>query len=187
MVFPPQTSVREINVQVEDMKQYRPNRTIPCGVKSWKQVHHGTVWNKWQPNPCQTNEKMCKSYERLIQRMNQNGIKIKKCILNNEASEEFLQMIWWQGIKYQKVPSQMHGWNMAEKAISTFKVHFKAILAGIDKSFPMHQWDRLLPQAEHTLNMILPTNIAPKISAYAYLYGQHHFNKCHLHQWVVLC
>ena len=28
----------------------------------------------------------------------------------------------------------MHKWNMTEKAISTFKDHFKAVLAGVDKN-----------------------------------------------------
>ena len=41
----------------------------------------------------------------------------------------------------------------------------------------MHLWDHLLPQAENTLNMIQPTNIAPMVSAYAYMYGQYDYNK----------
>ena len=63
----------------------------------------------------------------------------------------------------------MHWQNAAEKAISTFKDYFKAILARVDKTFLMHPWDRLLPQAEHTLNMLQLTNIVPKISAYSYM------------------
>ena len=55
--------------------------------------------------------------------------------------------------------------------------HFKAILVRVDKTFPMHLWDRLLQKTESTLNMLWQTNIAPKISAYAYMYGQHDFNK----------
>ena len=67
--------------------------------------------------------------------------------------------------------------NAAEKVISTCKDYFKAILVGMGKTFSMHIWDWLLPQAESTLNMLRPTNIAPKISAYAYIYWQHDFNK----------
>ena len=87
-------------------------------------------------------------------RIKQSRITIKKHILDNKASEEFLQTRRKQGIKYQKVPPHMHQPNAAEKAISTFKDHFKAILAGVDKNFPMHLWDRLLPQAEGTMNML---------------------------------
>ena len=71
----------------------------------------------------------------------------------------------------------MHCCNTEEKAISTFKDHFKAILQGVDKTFPVHLWDHHLPQSESTLNMLLQMNIAPTISAYAYMYGQHNYNK----------
>ena len=110
-------------------------------------------------------------------RIKQSGITVKKHILDNEALEEFLQTIRKQVIKYQNVSPHMHWQNKAEKAISTFKDHFKAILAGVDKNFPMHLWNRLLPQAESTLKMLQKTNIEHKILAYAYMYGQHNFNK----------
>ena len=70
--------------------------------------------------------------------------------------------------------------NVAEKAISMFKDHFQIILVGVDNTFTRHLWDQLLPQAESTLNMMQPTNIAPTISAHAYIYGQHDFNKMSL-------
>ena len=54
---------------------------------------------------------------------------------------------------------------MAEKTICMSKDQFKAILTGVDKTFPMHLWNRLLPQAEITLDMLQPTNILPKISS----------------------
>ena len=66
---------------------------------------------------------------------------------------------------------------MTKKAIGTFKDHFQAILAGVDNTFLMHLWDRLLPQAETTLNMLRPINLVPTISAYTYMYQQHNFNR----------
>ena len=65
---------------------------------------------------------------------------------------------------------------MAEKAIQTFKAHFISILCGADKDFPLHLWDRLLPQAEHTLNMLRQSKVTPTVSAFAYLWGQHDYN-----------
>ena len=67
--------------------------------------------------------------------------------------------------------------NAGEKGISTFKDHFKAILAGVEKTFPMHLWDCLLLQTESTLNMLCPMKITPTISVYAYMYGQHDYKK----------
>ena len=65
----------------------------------------------------------------------------------------------------------------SRKAIGTFKNYLKSILAGVDRTFPMHLWDQLLPQAESTLNIMWQTKIAPTMSAYAYIYGQQNYNK----------
>ena len=46
-----------------------------------------------------------------------------------------------------------------------------AILSGEDNVFPMHLWVQLLIQAEMMLNMLRPTKIALRISAYTYMYG----------------
>ena len=65
----------------------------------------------------------------------------------------------------------------AEKAIQIAKDHFISILCGTRKSFPMHLWDRLLPHAEKTGNMLRSTRVAPNgVSADAYMNGQHDFN-----------
>ena len=82
-----------------------------------------------------------------------------------------------RGIEYQKIPPNMHMRNPGEKAVSTFKNHFKAILAGVDQTFPMNLWNHLLLQAESTFNMMLQTNVAPMMSAYAFMYEQHDYNK----------
>ena len=52
----------------------------------------------------------------------------------------------------------------------------------------MHSWDRLLPQAEIMLNMLLPTNIVLRISIYTSMHGQHDYNKMSLAlmEWDVL-
>ena len=122
-----------------------------------------------------TSDEMCKAYFTLMNWLKQNEITVKT--LDNEALEEFLQTIKQQGIKNQKVPPHIHHQNAAEKATSTIKDHFTTISVGVDKNFPIHLWDRLLPQAENMLNMLRTTNIAPKILAHAYMYGQHIFNK----------
>jgi hypothetical protein len=77
---------------------------------------------------------------------------------------------------FQLVPPHDHQRNIAEKAIQTFKGHFISILCGTDKDFPLHLWCCLLPQAEHTLNMLQSAQVTPNVSAYAYLWGQHDFN-----------
>ncbi len=61
--------------------------------------------------------------------------------------------------------------------IQTFKNHFKAILAGVDDTFPMQLWDKLLPQTILTLNFLCQSNAVPTISAHQYVYGSFGYNK----------
>ena len=75
------------------------------------------------------------------------------------------------------VPLYMHWHNAAKKAIQTFENHFIAIMAGVNKYFPILHWDKLLLQTELTLNMVWATKIKPWVSANTYFLGQHNYNK----------
>ena len=56
---------------------------------------------------------------------------------------------------------------MAERAIQTFKNHFIVGLASVSKNFPVHLWCRLIPHCLLTFNLLCPSIINPKLSAYA--------------------
>ncbi len=77
---------------------------------------------------------------------------------------------------YQLVPPHNHCCNTAETAIQTFKDPFIAILCRTDTSSTLYLWCRLLPHAEHTLNMLWTSRMTPTISVYAYLWGQQDYN-----------
>ena len=81
-----------------------------------------------------------------------------------------------QDIMHQLVPPHKCQTNMAERAIHTFKNHFKSCLALVDPEFPMAQWDLLLDQACITLNLVRASRCNPMISAYAYLKGNFDHN-----------
>ena len=87
-------------------------------------------------------------------------------VLDNEALEAFKKEIR-KNCKIQLVPPDNHRQNLAERAIQTFKNHFKTVIAGVDESFPMRLWDKILPQVFLTLNLLRQSNVAPTISAYA--------------------
>jgi hypothetical protein len=123
-----------------------------------------------------TSGKMIRAYHVLIDRPRRAGVTPKQHILDNKCSADFKATIIKNNMTYQLVPPHDHQQNLVEKAIETFKAHFICILCGVDKDFPLHLWDRLLPQAEHTLNMLRTAKVAPNISAYAYLWGQHDYN-----------
>jgi hypothetical protein len=50
-------------------------------------------------------------------------------------------------------------------------------LSFVDPSFPLHLWDRLLPQAEITLNLLLNSILHPQLSAAAHFNGLIDYNK----------
>ena len=128
-----------------------------------------------EPMRTRAKENFVDTYEKVVSQMRTDGLKIKKQVLDNEASEEYKNAIKEKGIEYELVPPGQHRRNIAERAIQTFKSHFIAILCGVDDAFPLHLWCRLLPQAELTVNMLRQSNVTPKISAFAHVHGVHNF------------
>jgi len=98
-------------------------------------------------------------------------------ILDNEVSHELKQSLRKGNVTYQLVPPHVHRRNATERAIRTFKNHFLSVLATADPMYPASKWDRLLPQAELTLNLLRRCRVKPKLSAYAYLFGPFDFNR----------
>jgi hypothetical protein len=79
-------------------------------------------------------------------------------------------------MNYQLAPLHCHRANAAERAIRTFKEHFKSGLATVDPDFPINLWGILLPQAEITLNILLSSRFHPQLSAAAHYHGLIDYN-----------
>jgi hypothetical protein len=47
----------------------------------------------------------------------------------------------------------------------------------MDKSFPMHLWDILLPQAVMKLIVLRTSRLNPKLSAATHIFGKYDFNR----------
>jgi hypothetical protein len=117
-----------------------------------------------------------KSYDSIHQELTVKGFKPKLQTLDNEASTALKNFFTVNDIAYQLVPPHCHQRNAAERAIRTFKEHFVAGLSSVDPSFPMHLWDRLLPQAEITLNLLRTSRLHPQLSAAAHYHGLVDYN-----------
>jgi Leu/Phe-tRNA-protein transferase len=70
-----------------------------------------------------------------------------------------------------------HTRNAAERAIISFKDHLIAGIFPTYKAFPMHLWDRLLPQAVIILNMLRISRINHKLSASTHIDSQYDYNR----------
>jgi hypothetical protein len=109
-----------------------------------------------------------KSYDIILQDLTVKGLKPTLQTLDNEASTALKNLFTVNNITYQLVPPHCQRRNAAERAIRTFKEHFVAGLSSVYPSFPMHLWDRLLPHAEITLNLLRTSRLHPQISAAAH-------------------
>ena len=130
-----------------------------------------------EPFKNKTDDELTKTYQAMWARLAESEEEITPTlhILDNEAPIG-LKMAIKQNCKYQLVPPDTHRRNLAERAIQTFKSHFVSILAGVDPKFPIKCWDRLVPQAVVTLNLLRQSNSIPEISAYAYRHGCFDYN-----------
>ena len=105
------------------------------------------------------------------------GAKPKCYIMDNKCLGQLKAALKKNTLDFQLAPPHQHRRNAAERAIQTFKNHFLAGLAATDPHFPMSEWDRLIPQAVVTLNLLRNARLNPRLSSYAFLFGNFDFNK----------
>jgi hypothetical protein len=118
-----------------------------------------------------------KAFEHIHQELTSRGFNPKLQTLDNEASAALKSFFTVNDVEYQLVPPHIHRCNAAERAIRTFKEKFVAGLASVDPDFPLHLWDRILPQAEMTLNLLRKSRQHPQLSAASHYHGTVDYNK----------
>ena len=116
------------------------------------------------------------AWEILNKRFSIAGIQPTTYVMDNEVSATIRNAMTKQNIAWQLVPPKTHRRNAAERAIQTYKNHLKAGLSLLDPDFPVREWDRLISQSELTLNLLRAARVNPKLSAWAYLFGQYDYN-----------
>jgi hypothetical protein len=118
-----------------------------------------------------------KAYDHINQELIVKGFKPKLQTLDNEASAALKHFFTANNVEYQLVPPHFHRPTASERAIRAFKKHFVAGLASVDPTFALYLWDRLLPQAEITLNLLWTSRLHPQLSAAAHFHGLVDYNK----------
>jgi hypothetical protein len=88
-----------------------------------------------------------RAFDVVFDKMTAKGFKPTLQTMDNEASAALKNYFTEKEMSYKLVPPHCHRTNAAERAIRTFKEHFKSGLATVDLDFPAHLWDRFLPQA----------------------------------------
>jgi hypothetical protein len=95
--------------------------------------------------------------------------------LDHKCSTIFQEYLVQQDIAFPLVPPGIHCAKSAKRAIRTFMNHLLVGICSTDPDFPMSLWDRLLPQAIITLNLLRGSRINPKLSAHAQVFGQYSY------------
>ena len=120
---------------------------------------------------------LLKSYTTIQNLLPECGLAPKMHYLDNECPTVLKKFMTAKDERFQLYPPHLHRRNSAERAIQTFKNYFIAGLASVNKNFPVHLWCRLPPHCLLTLNLLRPSRINPKLSAYAQLHGAFDFNR----------
>ncbi len=97
---------------------------------------------------------MVTAFTKVITILKAGGYQPALNVMDNECSAAIEKYIKSENIIIQLVLLHNHRVNAAERAIATFKEHFIAALATMDKHCPLQLWDEFLPQVELTLNIL---------------------------------
>ena len=130
-----------------------------------------------EPMRSKSGSEILGAYKRAHKMLCDAGLRPKLQRMDNECSEALQQFMTTEHIDYQFVPPGCHRRNAAERAIRTFKNHFIAALCSTDKNFPLHLWDKLLPQALISLNLMRGSRLNPKLSAWAQVNGEYKYDR----------
>jgi hypothetical protein len=97
--------------------------------------------------------------------------------IKNSLSDALKNFFIANDVDYQLVPPHCHRRNAAERDIPTFKENFVTGLSSVDPTFPLHLWERLLPQAEIRLNLLRTLRLHNQLSAAAHFHDLVDYNK----------
>ena len=128
------------------------------------------------PMKSKSGEEIVKAYTLVFNQLKSAGLKPLLHRLDNECSTSLREYMSDNDVQVQLVPPGMHRANSAERAIRTFKNHLTAGLCSTDPSFPVNLWEKIIPQAVISLNLLRASRINPKLSAYAQIFGQFSYN-----------
>ena len=99
---------------------------------------------------------LLKNYTEIHNLLSESGLAPKMHYLDNECPTVLQKFMTAKDERFQLVPPHLHRRNSAERVIQTFKNHFIAGLASVNKHFPVHLWFRLLPHC------LIPSYYSPR-------------------------
>ena len=117
------------------------------------------------------------AYKKKFDKLTAKGLKVKLNIMDNQATKQIKKFLTEEQCKLQLVEPHNHQMNASEQAIQTWKDAFISALATTDQYFPIQLRDRMAPQVQDDLNLLLPSRIDPTKSAYKIINGPYDWKR----------
>ncbi len=129
-----------------------------CSFKNMQYIFVAYIYNLnailVRAMPSKNNAAMIAAFSNIFSTLAAHGYAPTLNAMDNECSKAVKAHIKANKMNIHLVPPHNHWVNVAEGAIATFKEHFIAGLATVDKNCPLQFWDEFLPQIELTLNVL---------------------------------
>ncbi len=127
--------------------------------------------------PSKNNTAMIAAFTKILATLTARGYKASLNVTDNECSKMVEAYIKSNKMDIHLVPPHNHQVNVAEHAIATFKEHFIAGLATVNRNCPLQLWDEFLHQAKLTLNLLHFSCRDPSKSANKEIHSPYDFSK----------
>ena len=139
-----------------------------------QKIDGNSNWIKQMKNI--TEGEMILARRRALARMKLQSIVPKHQVLDNKISAAYKAETQATHMTYQLVPPDDHRRKISEKATQTWKYHFVGVQTWNAATSPMHLLCQSIPQARRQLLTLRKSNMNPRISAYAHVYGSHNYD-----------
>ena len=98
-----------------------------------------------EPMKNRSGPELLKGYTAIHNLLSERGLAPKMHYLDNECPTFLQKFMTEKDERFQLIPPHLHRRNSVERAIQTFKNHFIAGIASVNKNFPVNIWCRLIP------------------------------------------
>ena len=135
---------------------------------------HNPNFIKGIPIKSRHKEELLKAYQIVYKWRAARGYKLRIHRMDNETSKNVKEFIVSQQATIQYTAPDRHC-ALAEKAVQTYNSCVKSTTASLPPDFPIAYWCRLIPQIYLSVNIVRPCQQNIKLSAWAAMEGDFHF------------
>ena len=146
---------------LSDQTDKFPIKSTQCNQYIFVMYHYDTNTIDAVPIKSRNMEEIIKVWQTTFEILKKHGEAYSIHILDNECSYYIKQAYDTSEVKYQLFPPHVHRLNAAERAIRTFKIHLITGLYICDTNFPVKEWNRLIFQANITINLLRSSRLKP--------------------------